>query len=64
MTYTLTVAYYDGPAITSDYDDREEAMVAWDDTLWAAAHGPKDQIGDIRAVTLRQDDRVLQTRAW
>lgn len=62
--HTLTVAYYDGPPVVSDYPDAADAYAAWDDMLWAAVHAPKDQCGDVRAVTLRQGDKVLMTRSW
>jgi hypothetical protein len=65
MTHTVTVSYYDdGPAIVSEYPNADEAHEAYVDVTWAAVYGPKGQVGDIRAVTLREGERVVKTRAW
>jgi hypothetical protein len=63
--FTLTVHYYDGPSITSEcVDDLDEALQDYIDADWAACHAPSDQVGDVRQIILRHEDKIIRQRSY
>ena len=64
MAYQLIIRYYDDPSITDEHSSFEDAMQAYEDASWAACHAPRDQVGDIRRILLKDGDKIIRQRSY